>query len=438
MSKVGSEEGPSKLWPIGEIAVGGLFGDRELHIPLDSEVTVLTGQNGSGKSTILRAVHYLSLERWQLLAQLPLASLGLTMADGQSLSVEIGESQLHFASDEMSWRFDLEAASQFDPGLLYDLTQARRSGRAIPARRRAPTALQGRLLRHGRIDETDLESLIAPQWLADTIDVLDTKYISARRLEHRLRPEHGSGEEAPIPVVEQYAQQLRARMRDQLSDYASESRKQEKNLPTKIVEAMQGDSESAEVLATDVEGLATEVRELADSLARVGLFYEEDPGEPFAEYPKDKSEILLAIREVYRVTKIRLERLTALRSELEFFGSFMNSRLSGKQIELNQEDGIAVVLSSGERIGPSDLSSGEQQLLALAYELLFESARHSLVLLDEPELSLHVAWQRGLLAAFREIAEQRRLQFFVATHSPSVIAGHRELERTLDQFSESV
>jgi predicted ATPase len=53
-------------------------------------------------------------------------------------------------------------------------------------------------------------------------------------------------------------------------------------------------------------------------------------------------------------------------------------------------------------------------------------------LLDEPELSLHVAWLKGLMSAFLDMGANRGLQFLVATHSPSVLGGHRDLERSLD------
>jgi predicted ATPase len=166
-----------------------------------------------------------------------------------------------------------------------------------------------------------------------------------------------------------------------------------------------------------------------------GSSKEEDPEQQFQEYPRDNPSILLAIREVYRVAEQRLERLTGLRSDLELFASFLNSRLANKQIELDQENGITVVLPNAERIAPSQLSSGEQQLLALAYELLFGTAPHSVVLLDEPELSLHVAWLKGLLSAFLEMGRNRALQFVVATHSPSVLSGHLDLEQSLDLAS---
>jgi predicted ATPase len=138
------------------------------------------------------------------------------------------------------------------------------------------------------------------------------------------------------------------------------------------------------------------------------------------------------VREVYRVAIERLEQLTVLRTDLEFFAEFLNRRFSGKQVELNKDSGLVIRLKTGDTITPSQLSSGEQQLLALSYELLFGTAPNSVVLLDEPELSLHVTWLKGLLTAFLEMAEKRRLQFIIATHAPSVFLGHNELEQSLD------
>jgi ABC-type dipeptide/oligopeptide/nickel transport system ATPase subunit len=234
-------------------------------------------------------------------------------------------------------------------------------------------------------------------------------------------------------VVDRFASELAEAMRDELSRYATQSRRQEKVLPSQIVEAMQQLPQPApETLADEVDDLRTRVRELADSLTRVGLFQEEDPDQRFVDYPRDNASILLAIREVYRVTLDRLLRLTEMRADLELFSNFMNERLTHKSIELNQRRGIEIALDRTGRIAPSQLSSGEQQLLALAFELLFRTASHSVVLLDEPELSLHVGWLQGLMSSFLEMGESRGLQFVVATHSGSVLAGHQELERSLD------
>lgn len=428
------EEG-GDLWPVSEVSAAGLFGDRSFTISLDPVATVLTGQNGSGKSTLLKALNLVAHEQWLDFVYLPLTTLRLTYSDGLTLTVTRKADGLSIAAGDLEWILDIDAAAQLDRRLLDDIRDAPQRyllrGDFGVAQERM---IRERLLRARGVDPSVIDSLLPPEWLSGLIDRFHTKLISARRLEHKLSPEADrEDEESRLPVVERYARELRDRMRDALSAYATESRRQEKNLPAQIVSAMQGPSPSPEDLATDVDALSVEVKKLADSLAAVGLLQEEDPQQQFPDYPRDQGPILLAIREVYRVAEERLQRLTGLRSDLELFAGFLNDRLTNKRVVLNQETGIAVELSSGEEIRPSQLSSGEEQLLALAYEILFGCEPKSLVLLDEPELSLHVAWLQGLLEAFVSMGTNRNLQFLIATHSPSVISGYTELERSLDQ-----
>jgi ABC-type lipoprotein export system ATPase subunit len=423
----------SGLWPLVEITVDGLFGDRDFSLTLLPDLTVLTGENGSGKSTLLKAIHLIAQEHWLELYRLPLGSLHLDFEGGEVLEVRWEEEELTISGHGGEWNFDAESADQVGPAVLYELRQRGRDNPRVRAQRQAGMWRSDVMYANERV-----EHLVAPEWLNGLTERFQTKWISARRLEHKMRPDpNAGGEGTPVPVVDQFAADLRELMRNQLSVYAADSRRQEKSLPGQIVQAMeQGPAESAEALADEVEELRAVVRELAESLARVGLFQEEDPDQ-FAdyEYPREKPEILLAVREVYRVTRQRLEQLTDLRTDLQLFSSFLNERFSNKQIYLDQQVGIAVELASGELIRPSQLSSGEQQLLALAYELLFGSEPETVVLLDEPELSLHVAWLQGLLATFLDIGDGRRLQFLVATHSPSVLRGQPDRERSLDLSS---
>jgi predicted ATPase len=60
------------LWPVAEVSVRGLFGERDFTLPLDSVVTVLTGENGSGKSTLLKAISLIEQENW---GSLPISHL---------------------------------------------------------------------------------------------------------------------------------------------------------------------------------------------------------------------------------------------------------------------------------------------------------------------------------------------------------------------------
>ena len=67
------------------------------------------------------------------------------------------------------------------------------------------------------------------------------------------------------------------------------------------------------------------------------------------------------------------------------------------------------------------LSSGEQQILALLYKLLFNVKPDTLILIDEPELSLHVAWQQEFLKDLQDIIKFVGFDVLIATHSPQII-----------------
>lgn len=70
----------------------------------------------------------------------------------------------------------------------------------------------------------------------------------------------------------------------------------------------------------------------------------------------------------------------------------------------------------------SELSSGEQQMLALTIKIIASAEPESLMLVDEPEISLHVSWQRLLPTLLAELGDHFRCDIVVATHSPLVIS----------------
>lgn len=69
-----------------------------------------------------------------------------------------------------------------------------------------------------------------------------------------------------------------------------------------------------------------------------------------------------------------------------------------------------------------ELSSGEQQIILLATKIVSEAESGMLFVVDEPEISLHVSWQRALPQLFSAITRSFDLDILVATHSPVVIA----------------
>lgn len=76
-----------------------------------------------------------------------------------------------------------------------------------------------------------------------------------------------------------------------------------------------------------------------------------------------------------------------------------------------------------DRYFPEDLSSGYVQKIRLLLTVAQEAEDNCLILIDEPEISLHVTWQAELPKLFRStISSLTRCALVVATHSPVIIS----------------
>ena len=81
---------------------------------------------------------------------------------------------------------------------------------------------------------------------------------------------------------------------------------------------------------------------------------------------------------------------------------------------------------SSDAIVPFDeLSSGEQQVISLIVKLVLGSDRGRLILIDEPEASLHVGWQRALPQILEEVSTRFSCDMVVATHSAVMVSSAR-------------
>ena len=111
-------------------------------------------------------------------------------------------------------------------------------------------------------------------------------------------------------------------------------------------------------------------------------------------------------------------------------------RLSFKRIGLS-EKGFIFTNDKGKVLNAHDLSSGEQHELVLLYLLLFKIPEDSLILIDEPEISLHITWQKAFLDDMKDIIKLRNFDIVIATHSPAIINGNWDLTIKLGGNGES-
>ena len=77
--------------------------------------------------------------------------------------------------------------------------------------------------------------------------------------------------------------------------------------------------------------------------------------------------------------------------------------------------------NKGIEIAINELSTGEKTLLSKLLYLYFKDIKNQIILIDEPELSLHPAWQNRVLKLYEKFAKENNCQIIIATHSPHII-----------------
>lgn len=103
----------------------------------------------------------------------------------------------------------------------------------------------------------------------------------------------------------------------------------------------------------------------------------------------------------------------------ELLEEYKNEGVKGKR---SYQLGLKRESDDNEIVPFKELSSGEQQILNLISRLVFNAEPDCICLVDEPEISLHVSWQRAIPRILSDIASEFHCDVLVATHSPILIS----------------
>ena len=105
----------------------------------------------------------------------------------------------------------------------------------------------------------------------------------------------------------------------------------------------------------------------------------------------------------------------------EINGIFEILELDVKLSEISKDENSMPIFtdSSGKKFGINELSSGEKQLFLRTLAIKMLEPENSIIMIDEPELSLHPKWQQKIVDVYRKIGKNN--QIILATHSPHIL-----------------
>jgi energy-coupling factor transporter ATP-binding protein EcfA2 len=195
-------------------------------------------------------------------------------------------------------------------------------------------------------------------------------------------------------------------------------------------------NEKREVTTADAEGL----------LEGLGIYCNKEHEGKRLRW--EEPEIRLAL-DIYLDGRINaLKPIHLLGQKCATLHAIVYEKFKNKMVNFTQEDGMMFYdLELTEKQGvhnsiygkehqyayhltPEQLSSGEKHLLIIIYNILFRIQDNSLILIDEPEISLHISWQIKFIEILKKILEledKKNVQILIATHSPQIINGRWDL-----------
>jgi energy-coupling factor transporter ATP-binding protein EcfA2 len=202
-----------------------------------------------------------------------------------------------------------------------------------------------------------------------------------------------------------------------------------------------GSSEKTPSITTEqLVSALMELKERNSMFARFGLTPELELGEIVSALKAAKPEQLGMLNTLLgpylEGQAARLQALDELQRVMASFVSLLCEFYSHKSVSVDLAHGLQIHADTGQVLEPTLLSSGEKQLLLLFCNAI--SSRHdkTVLMIDEPEISLNVRWQRELIPALLTCMSGTGFQLILATHSVELLAQYRDCVTPLDNLQE--
>ena len=374
---------------ITRIKVDDLYGLHHYEINFDKEacIKIIHAPNGYGKTTLLKLMDAIMYYKLEEILHIPFRRFEIGFADGLNIQV-IKQYNNHF--EKLEYIFQEEG----------DKTCCKC------------------VLDHHKCERE----------IKDKLQEIRNKMTIHLIKANRLILEDGGKDK--VSAVMGYAKELGEKMKEILAKSAKLNELLDYNFPHALLKMHMGHHEviSYEQIQSELRDIEAKRR----SLEKIGLLT------PIVTHPLElnaqTSNYILRTLAVYiEDTKKKLAVFDDIAPRMQLMQELINKRFIYKKMCLSQEEGFVFEVPYNEKLPADKLSSGEQNELILIFELLFKSHMNAVILIDEPEISLHIAWQQNFLEDMEKIAALTGVKLIIATHSPDIINGRWDLTTGLEE-----
>ncbi|WP_405229334.1 AAA family ATPase [Lentisalinibacter sediminis] len=410
--------------------ISGFWGDRTVSCALQPDVNFLIGANGSGKTTVINLLAAALQGDFSTLDRFPFKSISIglkevggrrkpsilvTKRSPRRASFQTVEYQIRNAASEPPRKYSLDE---------YEHQKLLRRMYAADRHLASSASIRRRRMTRGVVQH--LRQLVSVNWLSihrSTFNRLfaeeDESYEST--VDKKIE-DLGDGLVRYFSSISRMRDELLADFQQQVFLSLIDLPKDSDSTPALEFESLrEGLTAIYEQFGVDTKTTLRKLDQYFSALTRgIDSIENKDFDTSWRELVAaiTAPRVAMVVREWWALQD-RQARVEESRTK---FLSLINGMLQNKALSINDNNELEVATTSGIRLTPRQLSSGEKQLLIILGDALLQRGKPYVYIADEPELSLHVDWQEALIRTLREINPQA--QVIVATHSPDIVGDY--------------
>ncbi|ENO7352651.1 AAA family ATPase [Morganella morganii] len=387
------------------LEINKLFGLLDYEIPLNNhEITMLTGPNGYGKTMILKIINGILANELNILCKLKFGFIKINFQGGSvSISHDTEKDSLilnHLENSSGNTTIEKLKLQKNKPSMEDVFYIHWHEGEAKSKQKSQPDKpLSSKVLSHITSKE-------------------DVSFICADRLQVKADDE---------TVIDLCARKLKNLMESAQDDSAALSQKLDATFPIRLFERLE---QQKRFSSGNIQERLNGIQDKRRHYMRYGLIQAENDLMPEKSTSLHSSNEYLGVLDLYIEDALgKLSPFQILHQKIDLFESILQEKiLAFKKVMIDRDNGFFFESSNGDFIDRNMLSSGEQNQIVLLFNLIFDLVSQKVILIDEPEISLHVAWQQTFLDSLKKIQKINKYEkVIIATHSPQVISKNWEL-----------
>ncbi len=447
---------------IKEFCVNKLFGNKNIKITFYGKTTILIGENGIGKTTLLAMLFYVLTDNMEKLSNFDFESLTIVYNDGKKITIEIGEifehieqknnraSKTHkryaedikkcLSNEEINLIFNDE-----DEETLNNLFKKVKEKIRMPNR---PFQLGVEYIKHNSADFNVIlelkeyndiyfknsKILYFPTFRRIEEDIMKIK--SQEDFFIDFEDVFEENKETYYGELIQFGMEdVKKRIDDLLNVIKNDSLDSFNTMTSKLLNQYLSNDFS------NIDNLKTTDRTVIEiALNRVGSKISENTRNQIIEMVKKGS--LLENQYLANLVMNIVDNYLNLQSideRIKLFVNKCNNYLYNKELVYNPSKVTLNIISknpSKKEIPLEKLSSGEKQLVSTFSKVYLEDMDDLIILFDEPELSLSIEWQKKFIY---DISQSKNVSLLIAvTHSPFIVSKLMDNTYELEFYTKEV